>query len=87
VGWTSYPRPVETAGRVTPGQLPAASVARTVHHGPCEGLAAAWPELDAWVAAQGRRPAPDLWEVYLTDPQSNPAPATWRTELNRPLAG
>jgi hypothetical protein len=23
--------------------------------------------------------------VYLTDPGSSPDPATWRTELNRPL--
>jgi len=30
---------------------------------------------------------PDLWERYLTGPESNPDPATWRTELNRPLLG
>jgi effector-binding domain-containing protein len=80
-------RPVAPAGRVTPGLLPAATVARTVYHGPYEGLGAAWAEFDTWIAAQGRRPAPDLWEVYLTDPQANPDPATWRTEFNRPLAG
>ncbi len=27
-----------------------------------------------------------LWECYLTDPESNPDPDTWRTELNRPLS-
>lgn len=81
------PRPVVPVGRVAPGRLPAATVARTVYHGPYEGLGAAWPQLDAWISAQGRRPAPDLWEVYLTDPQANPDPASWRTELNRPLAG
>jgi len=80
-------RPVAPVGRVTPGQLPTAKVARTVYHGPYEALGAAWMEFDAWIAAQGRRPAPDLWEVYLTDPQANPDPTTWRTELNRPLAG
>ena len=42
--------PIFPAGRVQPGRLPAARVARTVYHGAYEGL-----------------------------------PATWRTELNRPL--
>jgi effector-binding domain-containing protein len=79
-------RPVAAAGRVRPGRLQAATVARTVYHGPYEGLGPAWMELDAWIAAQGRRPGPSLWEVYLTDPDANPDPATWRTELNRPLA-
>jgi effector-binding domain-containing protein len=33
---------VTAAGRVTPGQLPAARVGRTVYHGPYEGLGRAW---------------------------------------------
>ncbi len=77
--------PVAAAGRVTTGQLPAATVARTVYHGPYEGLPAAWPELDGWIVAQGRTAGPSLWETYLTDPTANPDPATWRTELTRPL--
>ena len=60
-------------------------VARTILHGSYEGLAAAWPELDAWIRAQGRQPGPSLVETYLTDPVSNPDPSTWRTELTRPL--
>jgi effector-binding domain-containing protein len=62
-------------------------VARTVYHGPYEGLPGAWPELDAWISAQGRKPAGFLWEVYLAGPESSADPAQWRTELNRPLAG
>jgi effector-binding domain-containing protein len=79
-------RSVAPAGRVKPGQLPAATVARTVYHGDYAGLASAWQEFDAWILAQGRKPGPSLWEVYLTDPSKSPDPATWRTELNRPLA-
>jgi effector-binding domain-containing protein len=78
---------VAPTGRVRPGWLPAATAARTVYHGGYEGLGAAWQELDAWIASQGKKPGPSLWEVYLTDPHANPDPATWRTELNRPLAG
>jgi hypothetical protein len=39
------------------------------------------------IAAQGRTPAPNLWERYIAGPESNPDPATFRTELNRLLAG
>lgn len=76
---------VTPAGRVQPGQLPAATVARTVYHGGYEGLGSAWGEFNLWITAEGHTPAPDLWECYTTGPESGPDPATWRTELNRPL--
>lgn len=78
--------PISPSGRVQAGQLPAATVARTVYHGDYEGLGPAWGEFDAWITAQGHTTGPDLWEVYLTGPESNPDPATFRTELKRPLA-
>jgi len=80
------PKPVSAAGRVQAGRLPAAKVARTVYHGPYEGLPAAWGEFDAWIGTEGHTPGPSLWECYVAGPESNPDPATWRTELNRPLA-
>jgi effector-binding domain-containing protein len=79
--------PVAAAGRVKPGRLPAARVARVVYRGPYEGLGAAWGEFDAWIAANGHKPGTDLWECYVAGPESNPDPAAWRTELNRPLVG
>ncbi len=78
-------QPVAPAGRVEPGQLPAAKVARTVYRGPYEGLGTAWGEFSALLAANGHTPGPNLWELYVAGPESNPDPATWRTELNRPL--
>jgi len=78
--------PISATGRVVAGQLPAARVARTVYHGDYEGLGPAWAEFDAWITVQSHTPGPDLWERYLAGPESNPDPATWRTELNRPLA-
>jgi effector-binding domain-containing protein len=77
--------PVSATGRVKAGRLPAATVARTVYHGPYEGLGPAWGEFGAWIVAEGHTPAPNLWECYVAGPESNPDPATWRTELNRPL--
>jgi effector-binding domain-containing protein len=78
--------PVVASGRVQPSQLPAARVACTVYHGGYEGLGEAWGEFSEWIAAQGLQPAADLWESYVDGPGSNPDPATWRTELNRPLS-
>ena len=78
--------PIKPAGRVKPGQLPAAKVARTVYSGPYEGLPSARGEFSKWMKANGHDQAEDLWEMYSVGPQSSPDPANWRTELNRPLA-
>ena len=79
--------PVQPVGRVRPGRLPAATVARTVYQGPYQGLVEAWGEFDAWVAAQGHRPGVELWECYTVGPETGDNPGDWRTELNRPLIG
>lgn len=75
--------PVKPTGRVKPGALPAAKVARTVYGGPYEGLPAAWGEFNNWIKANGHEQADNL--CYSVGPQSTPDPAGWRTELNRPL--
>ena len=77
--------PMKATGRVKPGQLPAAKVARTVYSGPYEGLPSAWGEFDKWMKANGHEQSENLWEVYSVGPQSTPDQANWRTELNRPL--
>jgi effector-binding domain-containing protein len=77
--------PVKASGRVQPGELPAAKVARTVYSGPYEGLPAAWGEFTEWMKVNGHEQADNLWELYSVGPQSTPDPAGWRTELNRPL--
>ncbi len=78
---------VVAAGRVQPGEWPAMRVARTIYHGPYEGLPEAWGGFMDWIETEGHAPGPDLYECYLSGPDSDPAPVTWRTELNRPLAG
>lgn len=77
--------PVVATGRVRPGELPAAKVARTVYHGDYEGLGDAWGDFNDWIVANGHTPASDLWECYLAGPESSSEPAAWSTELNRPL--
>lgn len=75
-------RPVEPERGVQAGSLPAGRVARVVHHGSFEELAAAWGRLGAWIAQQGLVPGAELWEVYLTEPTPGMDPADLRTELN-----
>ena len=79
-------RPITPVGRVKMGQLPTAKIVRTIYMGCYEGLASAWGEFCAWIETEGLTPQDSLWECYLSGSESNPDPATWRTELNRPLA-
>jgi effector-binding domain-containing protein len=79
--------PVQDKGRIRRGALPAGKVARTIYSGGYEGLHGAWTEFNAWMTAAGVEQAEDLWELYSVGPQSSPDPASWRTELNRPLKG
>jgi effector-binding domain-containing protein len=80
-------KPISPAGRVRPGTWPAARIARTVHRGGYEKLGDAWGAFNQWAEAQGLRPAEDLWERYVTGPESGPDPGAYRTELIRPLKG
>ena len=77
--------PFKPTGRVEAGEWPAMTVARTVYHGRYQGLPAAWGELEKFVKQQPGRPGSDIWERYLVNPNSNPEPSEWRTELNWPL--
>ncbi|MGA7990878.1 MAG: hypothetical protein WCC53_05550 [Thermoanaerobaculia bacterium] len=74
------------SGRVKPGRWATTLMARTVHKGGSEGLAAGWGRFDAWIKAEGLAPAGDLWERCLRGPESGLDAAESRTEFNRPLA-
>jgi effector-binding domain-containing protein len=76
---------VRPARRVVPSSLPAATVARTIYHGDYEGLGAAWGELMEWMKVEGHESGPNLWERFLSGPESGPDSSRWRTELNRPV--
>jgi effector-binding domain-containing protein len=55
-------------GGVVPGELPSGPTAETVHTGPYENLAGTYDRLHRWLRVRGLRPAPLMWECYLTDP-------------------
>lgn len=65
--------------------LPAGPVAMTLHIGPYEECGAGYEAIDQWMHENGREPGGPMWEVYLTDPQAEPDPQKWVTEIYVPL--
>jgi effector-binding domain-containing protein len=75
-----------SAGDVQATTLPACRAAVAVHVGSYDGLAHTWEALMGWAGEQGlQRQGDDFWEVYLTDPGTEPDPSTWRTQLVQPI--
>ncbi|HET6666264.1 MAG TPA: GyrI-like domain-containing protein [Intrasporangium sp.] len=78
--------PITAVDGVTPGSLPAGTVAEAVHVGPYESLTETYDAVLAHIQEQGLTPSSDMWEVYLSDPEQEPDPATWRTQIFWPVA-
>ena len=76
-------KPVSLNGRVVPSERPAFRAAKAVLVGDYEQLPEAWPEFMQWIADQGLKTTVDFWQVFAKGPESDPDPATWRTELIR----
>lgn len=66
--------------------LPGGRVVKAMHTGPYDTLAASYAELQAWVTDAGEQLGEVAWEVYLTDPDAEPDPAKWQTEIFWTLA-
>lgn len=79
-------RPLPESGAVHPGHLPGGRIAHGVHVGPYSALHQSYDELAHWAEARGLHPRTEMWEVYLSDPQAEPNPAKWRTEIFWPIA-
>lgn len=77
--------PVAGSGEMEFRVLPAATVARTVHTGPYDGLGAAYTELTEWIGDHGFESAGPPRERYLTEPGPNLAPADYVTEIEFPV--
>ena len=78
-------RPAPDIGRVVAGRLPGGRVASVVHVGPYDGLAQTYGLLTRWLGELGLRTTGSMWEVYWSDPETDPDPETWRTEIFTPI--
>lgn len=78
--------PVQPAGEMTPGELPAGPAAIAVHTGTYETLGATHEAMQQWLEAnpvQKQNGGP--WELYISDPAEELDPAKWLTEVIYPL--
>jgi effector-binding domain-containing protein len=76
---------IRANGRVKPGRWPAMKMVRTTYHGGYEGLAGGWQDFMAEIKSMGLQVSPEIWEVYLTGPDTTNEPDQWRTELSRAI--
>ncbi len=68
-------------GRIQSRELPAMTVARTLHVGPYEGLGATYRALTEWIERNGLGAAGPVQERYLNGPGDGVGPAEYRTEV------
>ena len=77
--------PCAPAGEVVAGELPSGTIASATHVGPYETMVDTYAHLTDWITAQGLVPGGTMWETYLTDPQQEPDPTKWRTQIFWPV--
>lgn len=78
------PREIDGDGGVEPSVLPEGRAAVTSHFGRYEDLEVAYLAMQSWLRARGYSEAGPHWEVYFSDPQVDPDPRHWRTDVVMP---
>ena len=76
---------IQAAGDVIPGSLPAGKVVEALHVGPYDTMESTYAEVQRYLADAGLTPSTVMWECYLSDPETEPDPATWRTQICWPV--
>lgn len=77
---------VEAADAVAPGSLPAGRAIEAIHVGPYDTMERTYAEIESYVADEGLSLGDAMWETYLSNPEDEPDPATWRTRITWPIA-
>ncbi|MEX2430602.1 MAG: GyrI-like domain-containing protein [Dehalococcoidia bacterium] len=78
-------RPLDGTGRMQASTLPGGPTAVTWHTGPFEEVSEAYEAVEEWMKEHGKAPSGVPWEAYWTDPNEEPDPANWRTEVVWPV--
>lgn len=79
--------PFSDADGVVAGILPGGQVVEATHVGPYDTMQHTYDEVMRYMGEHSLTPSDEMWEVYLSDPQTEPDPATWRTQIFWPVAG
>jgi effector-binding domain-containing protein len=72
---------VDGSGDVEASALPGGPAAAIWHIGPYDTMQPTYAAAMAWIEDQGATPSGTPWEIYYSDPSTQPDPATWRTEV------
>ena len=78
--------PFAGSDEVKPGEIGGVEAAVGMHIGPYDTLEQTYTAMMEWITRQGRTVAGPMWETYLTDPDTEPDPQAWRTEVFIPVA-
>ena len=71
--------------RVTYQEIPLMKVVRGSFYGPYEQTSIAHELIDQWITDHGKTIVGFPWEVYVTDPGTEPDPSKWLTEIYYPI--
>jgi effector-binding domain-containing protein len=77
--------PVRSDGTVQAGALPAGRVVQADHLGSYDSLRETYEAIERWMGEHGLEPADEMWEVYLSGPETDSDPASWRTHVVWPV--
>ncbi len=76
--------PAEGEGEVLASRLPGGPAAVVTYLGPYEGMRPAYEAIEKWITDHHAEVEGSAWEVYYSDPQTEPDPSTWRTDIVQP---
>lgn len=78
-------KPGKSAGRITYKELPGGNVVRGDHYGAYDATPASHEAINKWIEANGKTITGSPWEVYVTDPGTEPDQSKWLTEIYYPV--
>lgn len=77
--------PLEGEGEIVPITIEPGEALMAIHEGPYETMAKTYNALEQYAEIQGLELMDMAWEVYITDPQQEPNPEQWVTNVYFPL--
>ncbi|HYM21014.1 MAG TPA: GyrI-like domain-containing protein [Candidatus Kapabacteria bacterium] len=72
---------VASSGDMTMDAIPGGMAAYLKYTGPYSGLQAAWMQMREYVGSLDKQPKGPCWEVYRSDPRTEPDPSKLVTEI------
>ena len=76
---------INVEGRVETSSIPAGNAAKAIHMGSYSNLDRTHYAIDEWAQENGIEFIGPPWEVYITDPGTEPDTANWITEVYYPV--